>query len=202
MEVINLEKERILKAIEDQTDLNRTNSNISEAFDEAVEQAKMYNFLELQKAEIFKQRGIHPFTCYNSVCKDNSGENTCNLKEKCHGCIFQMTSPPPNSFSYDTEMPSHKEALDILEKHGLIKGELERIRKENQKYQNSKPETQKGRGNTEITGITFLQLEEMVSECFNIFKDVEIDEIAFYQCLCVEIEKGMGIYPNIRLRPL
>jgi hypothetical protein len=51
------------------------------------------------------------------------------------------------------------------------------------------------RGNTVIT-ITFAEMYKLVRERLNYYTD-DSDPDAFCQNLCCEIEKKMGIYPNV-----
>jgi len=215
--ITDLHDEKILRAIEDQTDLTRENSNLEEALNEAKERGKMYQQFEDAKAQKLLKEGKEPYPCCNMVCKsyvqsentqiDNSSGVThfwgrsdyCNTNDS-HGCTFQMSSHPPNSLNYEEYMPTHIEALDMLEKHGLLKGDRQRYKEANARY--SKVQTQEERHQTEIKGITFAQLHEAVLQLEKEMPDFfnpESAPVAIAQNLCVEVEKAMGIYPNIRL---
>ena len=53
-----------------------------------------------------------------------------------------------------------------------------------------------GRGGTEIKGITFAQLYRIVMARLDHLQD-DFDPDATCQQVCVEVEKAMGIFPNI-----
>ena len=214
---IHLNDEKIIRLVESQTSLTRDNSNIVEALEEAKERNTIYQRWEDANAEKLIKKGKEPYPCCNMVCKEykqfefskvkSNGEyvfsgrsDYCNSGDS-HRCMFQMSSHPPNSLDYDEYMPSHIEALDMLEKHGLLKGDRATYQEANCKYDKAK--SQKERNQTEISGITFAQIYDCILEIVsNIpeFFNPDMDEIALCQNMCVEIEKAMGIYPNIKLR--
>ncbi len=215
-DVTNLNDEKILRAVESQTDLTRENSNIVEALEEAKERNGIYQQWENKQAEKLFKEGKEPYPCCNMVCEhyqqsehvyaEDNGEikfsgrhDYCKTNDS-HGCMFQMSSHPPNSLNYDNYMPTHVEALDMLEKNGLLKGERQRYAEANASY--DKAESPNERRNTEIKGVTFAQLHEIVKKIgkeIPEFFNPDYDNTALAQNMCVEVEKAMGIYPNIRL---
>ena len=214
--VTNLEDEKILRVVESQTGLTRENSNIEEALEECKERNKMYHEFEDAKARKLIKEGKEPYPCCNMVCEHcQQNENThvtdegfitfsgrsdfCTIGDS-HGCLFQMNNYPPNSLNYEEYMPSHVEALDMLEKHGLLKGNRQRYEEANATYDRVSNSSE--RHNNEIKGVTFAQIHEIIKylgEDMPEFFNPDYDNTALAQIVCVEIEKAMGIYPNIRL---
>jgi hypothetical protein len=202
---IDLEDYKIIKAVEEQTALNRNNSNIVEALQEAKERAIVYDAYDaLEEKKLLESYGIQPDQCYNSVC-EHCLDGKCDeeMGRSC-SCIYRMIESPPNPLCYNEYMPSHHEALDRLEAHGLLKGERLEYQKECAQYERA--QTQNERRNTEIKGITLNQLTQAVMNILNFFKEHEPDltiqdEDSFdviARNICLEVEKAMGIYPNIR----
>lgn len=54
------------------------------------------------------------------------------------------------------------------------------------------------RGQTEIKGITYQQLYEMLVERVLYYRHGQTDPEAFAQNVCVQVEKLMGIFPNVK----
>jgi len=170
---------------------------------------RIIDLLQNQIVAERKRQGKELYPCFNQKCPTATTQGTCSKKQS-WDCLYQMVEPPPNPMDYEGEMPSHREALQILEEQGNIKGELTRIRAENMKYVESKAQGSEERYGTEIHGITMAQLEACVLTLFrearedgNIFAgmggglSLEEEEI-FAKNLLIEVEKAMGIYPNIR----
>lgn len=205
--VVDLSDHKVIEVIEEQTPLNRKNSNLVEAIQEAKERAAMYKMLEKKREkELQEKHGIDPKVCYNYVCRSNRG-GTCDCAfGRPVGCIFRMTDLPPNSLDYDEYMPSHKEALDRLEANGLLKGERQRYLEECAQY--GKAATQVERGQYVINGVTMNQFRQALTNClkrlrgmispFDIEDDGDVGLLA--NNVTVEMEKVLGIYPNIKLR--
>ena len=62
----------------------------------------------------------------------------------------------------------------------------------------AQPQTFLGtRGETEIKGISFKDMYELVLARIEYFHPDKCDPDAFCQNICCEIEKKMGIYPNV-----
>lgn len=60
------------------------------------------------------------------------------------------------------------------------------------------PQTFQGtRGQTEIKGVTFAEVYDIVLRKLEYFHPERSDPDAFCQDMCCEIEKKMGIYPNV-----
>ncbi len=196
-------KEEILNRVSEVTGLTEENSNISEAFDEALERAEVYKAHDrFKEKELSEKYGVLPSQCYNGVCEYNS-EGVCTDKSPAVGCIFRMVTSPPNSLSYNEYMPSHREALDMLEEHGLLKGDREEYLKVNKYY--DKAESQFERSQTEIKGIKMVQVEACIKEVLmdNTFEGLSLldegDVDVLAKNILLEVEKAMGIYPNIKL---
>jgi hypothetical protein len=203
----NLEDHKILKAVEEQIGLTSENSNIVEALKEAKERSDLIHLLELKKARDLELQGKEPYPCYNSVCENNRSEvdrrNWCAEESQCHGCLFQTLASPPNSLDYDEYMPTHQEALDRLEAKGLLKGDQNDYI-ENSKYQ-GKAQSQEARLQQDLAGCSIELAVKAMTEVFRSLRDagLTLDEdnlIIFQQNFSVELEKTLGIYPNIDLR--
>ena len=102
-------------------------------------------------------------------------------------------------------MPSHREALDMLEKHDLLKGDRQRYREAWERY--NRADSSEERDNAEVKGISFSQLRACIT---NILMDKETYDDFELGCesdvkilannIAIEVEKAMGIYPNIKFR--
>jgi hypothetical protein len=53
------------------------------------------------------------------------------------------------------------------------------------------------RGETEISGVTYRQLYDIVRQKLDYFHPARCDPDAFCQDMCNLVEKAQGIYPNI-----
>jgi predicted adenine nucleotide alpha hydrolase (AANH) superfamily ATPase len=126
-------------------------------------------------------------------------------------CPFRMISHPPNIMDYDEYIPSHREALDMLEKNGLLKGDREEYLKANLYY--GKAKNYEERDKTEVKGITMAQAREAIKTAINesfqylvsegelsqeIVDNFIVPEVIASNATC-ELEKAMGIYPNIKI---
>ncbi len=215
--VTDINDERIFRDVESHSDLTRDNSNIVEALEDCKKRSKVYKSWEDAKAEKLLKQGKEPYPCCNMVCEHYKqreymvtlpsgeikfqGRSDYCLTSDSHGCMFQMNDHPPNSLNYDEYMPTHIEALDMLETHNLLRGDRQRYIEENSTY--NKPSSYGERNETEIKGISFSQMTEIIlslTQEIPEFFNPHSDNVALSQCLCVEIEKAMGIYPNIKLR--
>lgn len=167
----------------------------------AIEQSRQ-SFLETGEAN----------PCFNLVCPHcvselNGRTNFCEREVNSHDCLFNMLTPPPNSLNYNEYMPSHQEALDRLESNNLLSGQRAEYALENVKY--NKAATQEDRWNTEVKGITLHQAElafiaSLESYCKFILEEDGVD-ITDHMSIsvvsrnaCIELEKAMGIFPNIK----
>jgi hypothetical protein len=88
-------------------------------------------------AIVLKENGLKPNPCYNAVCTKNLG-TSCEYGDFCHRCLFQMTCPPPNQLDYAEPIPSHREALELLEFKGELSGPIKKYEEEYQRYQDLK----------------------------------------------------------------
>ena len=202
--VVDLFDRKVIKATEGQTPLNRKNSNLVEAIQEAKKRVAMYKMLEKkQEKELQERYGIDPKVCYNHVCENNK-EGMCDCTPgRPVWCLYRMTDPPPNSLDYDEYMPSHQEALDRLEANGLLKGERQRYLEECAQYQ--RPTTQAERGQHVINGVTMDQFQQALLNCLERLRertppfDIRDDDDRWILAnnVTVEMEKVLGIYPNI-----
>lgn len=62
----------------------------------------------------------------------------------------------------------------------------------------AQPQTFQGlRGQTQVTGLTYSQLYNIVRERIEYFRERSSDPDAFCQNVCCEVEKVAGIYPNV-----
>jgi len=202
--VYDLYEEQLKKQVTEATGLDDTNSNLTEGIREAMHRAVLYDEHDrFKEIEYYEKYGIESRMCKNNVCSDNNG-GECKNDDRPVGCLYRMVDNPPNSLCYDEYMPSHREALDMLEYHGLLKGEREEYKKANSKY--DKARSREERHSTEIKGIDFNMLIEVL---YNVLSgeyyraetdpmnDVPVE--AHVQNICVEVEKAMGIYPNTRI---
>ncbi len=199
-------KKEILGLTKEATGLTEDNSNVSQAFDEAVERNKLYQaHNRFQEKELFVKHGIEIDECYNMVCKDYAEYNRCSMSNNAIDCIYRMTEGPPNPLNYNEYMPSHNEALDMLEKHNLLKGDRQRYKEAYSRYNSANNSEE--RENTEVKGIVFSQLKACILHILNdsgVFGDFKIgdkeDASILATNITIEVEKAMGIYPNIKLR--
>ena len=182
---------------------------ISQGIKDAIERNKLYSLMNDRRAKVYYEKyGIHPATCRNSVCSDCHSQ-CCTSKSSPIGCLFRMTGSPPNDLNYDEEyLPTHKEALDMLEKHGLLKGERQEYLEASARF--GRAQTGKERNETEVKGITMSQIDFCVKEaldtyiegCSKYFDDHTdysgIDTGVVARNATINVEKAMGIYPNIR----
>lgn len=207
--ITDLSKERTIKLINSQIGINKSNSNIEKALDDADERARIYNFEIIQAEKELIIKGIQPRVCYNGVCDKNNHSDECqNAHCRPISCMHRMTSIPPNRLDYREYMPSHREALDVLEKNELLKGDREEYLEDSIYY--NKARNSDERHNTEIKGIDFNMLTKCVmtslSNCVDFIKGEDgvdltdyINPETFSRNVCCEVEKAMGIYPNIKL---
>jgi hypothetical protein len=117
-----------------------------------------------------------------------------------------MIEEPPNSLNYDEPIPSHKRALSILEEAGLLKGDKEYYRTENERY---KTVNHTERNEHIISGITMnclaIIIETAIQDLVNNEYVPDEEKIGLDQNkqviarnATVEVEKAMGIFPHIR----
>ena len=182
---------------------------ISFAIQEAIERNRMYQLMNNRKAKLYYEKyGIDPMMCENLVCSDCKN-GYCDAGDSPIGCMYRMTSSPPNDLNYDEEyMPSHREALDMLEKHDLIKGSRQEYLEANAQF--GKAESCSERESTEVKGITMAHIGYCVKEALETYihsikehwndntdySGIDVDVVA--RNTNVNVEKAMGIYPNIR----
>lgn len=114
---------------------------VGQALAEALERSKAYRQFDMMRAARLEERtGIKPDACWNAVCRDfvpirhvqhiddrgmgyeladPSSYSRCSSGDKATGCVFRMLeSPPSDPF---TEIPSHAEAVRMLQRAGLLK---------------------------------------------------------------------------------
>ena len=119
--------------------------------------------------------------------------------------MYQMLSHPPNTLNYSKYMPTHSEALDMLENHGLLKGEREEYRKANTFY--NKCTSRDDRKKVLLDGVPIFKAmsalsvildeaaDDKYASALSISEEHERDIII--RNFGVELEKVLGIYPNI-----
>jgi hypothetical protein len=182
-------------------------SSLNEAFNHAKEDSILIDannsFME---KELHDKHGIETDCCYNSPCKHCDGlKCDCSVYRPVE-CLYRMITTPPNQLDYSEYMPSHKEALDCLEAHGLLKGERAEYEKENSRYDRAKSYNE--RENTEVRGITMSQLIDCIKTAtYEYIQGVrkyygaetidDIDTNVIARNSATEVEKAMHIYPNI-----
>ena len=188
------------------------NNALTKAFNDTVarNQIRMELAIEQSRQSFLETGEANP--CFNLVCPHciselNGRTNFCDREVNSYDCLFKMSSPPPNSLNYSEYMPSHQEALDRLESNNLLSGQRAEYALENVKY--NKATTQEDRWNTEVKGITLHQAElafitSLESYCKFILEEDGID-ITDHMSIsvvsrnaCIELEKAMGIFPNIK----
>lgn len=190
---------------------------IISALQDAYIRSRQYEQCDINKSQERMSKGLEPNPCFNLVCQhcvesdENFRTNYCDLEYNCHSCSFQMLEEPPNSLNYGfDEMPTHKQALDILEHEGIIKGRTSEWVEECRKYANSKAPNNMLRRTTEIQGISMETLESCIVNAFLSYIESEyvpklesdiLNEwgVRIASQSCLEVEKAMGIYPNIKL---
>lgn len=213
--VVDMNNIKNIKLIQDSTpELQLSDKCINKALNEAKERSVMYDAYDnIREKELQEKQGINLKQCYNEACPYCNSDCECNSSMvRPVGCLYRMTEWPPNSLNYDGYMPNHKESLDMLEKHGLLKGNRQQYLEANSTYDRCTSRDE--RQNTEIKGITMRQAEKAIIGCiewyFNFickddglpedYFDKYIDITAIAQNCCVEFEKAMHIYPNIKMR--
>lgn len=227
MTIKDLEVYRLTKEVQEQLGEDfAPKSTLEKGIQEAFERNQMKLQVMERKSEDLKEKGQNPYPCFNTVCSENVHEtNTCGMGVLCHDCLFQMTSGPPNSLDYTAnegeKMPSHQEALDLLVEYGLLKDESwERKIEEIYLREEKKPATQYDRGLQEINGVTMDHLRvcilQILEEFYTTHKTLiggyefspscpdldlsdEGDREILVRNICLNLEKVMGIYPNIKI---
>ncbi len=95
-------------------------TEIQVALMDAVERSRMYRAFDWREMKRQKVKGIQPGFCANLACDDNRGDG-CDLGDvEAVSCLFRMLDSPPNRLSYDCDIPSHKEALNMLSRAGML----------------------------------------------------------------------------------
>ena len=100
-----------------------SDSEISTAMLEAMHRQEAYRQVNLKHAQEDELEGIPADLCCNQVCRDNvekEGKPFCGQGVlRAQDCMFRMSEPPPRDpFS---RLPSHAEALRLLQREGLMK---------------------------------------------------------------------------------
>lgn len=201
----------VIGAIDQGVDLS--GSDIKSALVASFERAKDYQSLMDAAADKSLKEIGEANPCYNVVCpqcKGDTGEDRRNFcmrpNNHSHDCRFNMKQNPPSSLNYDEYMPTHKEALDRLEVLGELKGERLSYQEQNTQY--NKARSQEDRWNTEVKGLDFSMLQAAVEKATTEYIDGSVkyynaknlDDISvevLARNICVEVEKAMGIFPNI-----
>ncbi|MFA5135365.1 MAG: hypothetical protein WC505_06305 [Patescibacteria group bacterium] len=190
------------------------NSNLVSALADSFERSKAYQASSDRKAEALRLAGKEPYPCRNAVCPrqcpNRDGRYHFCTTNDSHDCLYQMDDGPPNSLNYEEYMPSHQEALDRLEKHGLLRGDRQRYIEESARF--GKATNQQERSSVEVKGITMQQLQLCCSVAMQEFAqnpyvrrdtgeefcDQLLEETELLaQNIGLNVEKAMGIYPNI-----
>jgi len=213
--IISLHEYNIIKDIKEQTGLTEENSTIAEAINIAFANAKMITDLFVAIAGDRARSGLEPNPCFNAVClqhRDTKDRpNYCNEEFECHGCTFQMMGYPPSFIDYNDEMPTHQEALDILEANNLLNGPMRETIDAASKYRTNRATSQRLRWQTEVKDITYEQLQECFKNAFmsiieNDFVELSVRDVLdnwgerVVMSAMLEVEKAMGIYPNLQLK--
>jgi hypothetical protein len=213
--IVNLEEFRAIAQAEEVSGLSRNTSLFIQAMIEAFAQSAVIHNGFVVKSGERALKGLEPHPCFNAVCSSHSTEptrhNFCKQQSNCWGCSFQMTSPPPSELNYDEYMPNHQEALDLLEANGLLNGPIQESIDAAQKYYLDKPKDFNERMETEVNGLPMWKIERCIKNAFDeIITDEHVEEkqreILYYwdtiisRIALTEIEKALGIFPNIKLR--
>lgn len=213
--IVKLEEFQAIAKAEAVTGLSRNTSLFIQALVEAFAQTAVVDNVLASKAGERALKGLEPNPCFNAVCSSHGMEptrhNFCKQSYYCHGCTFQMTSPPPLDMNYHNDMPNHQEALDLLEMNGLLDGPIKEAIQEAQKYYVEKPSDFNERMETEVNGIPMWKVELCIKNAFrHIYESAEVEdsqrEALYYwdtiiaRNALIEIEKALGKFPNIKLR--
>lgn len=213
--IVNFEEFKAIAQAEEEIGLTRSESLFIQAMIEAMHQANIINNTFVAKAGERALKGLEPNPCFNAVCSSWGNEptrhNFCKLSHQCWGCSYQMTSPPPSELNYDEYMPNHQEALDLLEANGLLNGPVQEAIEAAQKFYLDKPKNFNERMETEVNGLPMWKIERCIKNAFDeIINDEQVEEkqreILYYwdtiiaRIALTEIEKALGIFPNIKLR--
>jgi len=213
--IINFEEFQAIAKAETATGLSRDASLFVQAIVETFAQMSVIDNSLAAKAGERALKGLEPNPCFNAVCSSHGNEptrhNFCKQGYHCHECLFRMTSPPPIEMNYHEHMPNHQEALDLLEANGLLDGPIKEAIDEAQKYYLEKPSNFNERMETEINGLPMWKAELCIKNAFrHIYESNEVEnshrEVLYYWDIIiarnalVEIEKALGIFPNIKLR--
>lgn len=121
--IVDFNKEKLLKQISEYTGFDKKNSDIESALEGAIKRANLYESYDVVKEGELKKRGINPLECHNEVCNHNIDMVCNNQHGKPVSCMYRMITEPPLEMEYKEYMPSHQEALDILVENGLLDGE-------------------------------------------------------------------------------
>lgn len=193
----------------------------SDSLNSALEDAKYRSALinncnKAREKRLNTEYGIKPMECLNEVCKYNKydGYCFCNNKDSLYlDCNFRLFQRNPNHLDYDVDpIPTWKEALDLLAKNGFIKEDCrEECKKASINY--GKANNRNERDNTEVKGITFSQLRQAIEHSIDDFYSNEsyddkeekasVEKHLYSDIIAnnsaIEVEKIMGIFPNIKL---
>lgn len=192
--------------------INVSEQGLSKAFNDAAVRHGMYDIVDdMREKQLQNENNIDPKICMNEPCEHNNSGQCKSPFCKPVSCMYRMITHPPLSMDYDGYMPSHKEALNMLEKNNLLHGKRQDYLEASIYY--GKAESQGERECAEITGITMFQAKECVKtaikdhlyymvECGEMSKEdyENIDIEVISRNATLEIEKAMGIYPNIVIK--
>ncbi|ASV44271.1 hypothetical protein PBI_SCTP2_256 [Salicola phage SCTP-2] len=126
--------------VNDTLGIDIDNDSLSESVQEAMDRAEMYKSWMRKKEKEDQEKGYDPQQCYCEVCpeqvrsesieyiynddgsfyeKSTGRQNYCGA-EIAQDCLYRMKEPPINTVSYGEDIPSYKEALNILARNNLI----------------------------------------------------------------------------------
>lgn len=166
--------------------------------------------------ELNKEKGNTMFAktgvrnpCFTLVCPNNQ-DHTCQCPDdNSHDCLYNTLSPPPNVINYTSYMPTHQEALDKLEELGELTGQKEEYKLMNRSYNKARNQTE--RWATEVKGVDLNMVQAAIEKAINDHIQYLIrvgytdlggmcgDIKVMASNACIEIEKAMGIFPNIKI---
>jgi len=201
-DILDFEREKIVKQVREVVGAELEDDEIEKGLDDAQARAELYKMYDLKmQKELWEVYGIEPRRCCNIVCSNNQDSYCYDEDMMPVSCLYRMTDPPPNEIGYDGYVPTYREALEMLEHHDLLYGEKHRYIEAMKDY--GKAKGQEGRWATEISGIDFNILQECITKVLqgdiyaesDPLNEVSIDVHATN--ICLEVEKAMGIYPNI-----
>jgi hypothetical protein len=207
-----LKKYKLISKLTDESKLDEK-ALLDDAIACIIENATELNVDNLDRAMDRFLHGDEPYPCFNAVCPqyraDATRPNYCAQGADCFNCSFQLIDEPPSPLDYEDEMPTHQEALDILELNGLLAGPMHEQIEMATAYRRSKPTTLTDREEYEVK----LPMHTIKTCVENAIIDIaqneyntEVEQLVLNDwsarigiATTMEIEKACGVYPNIKL---